>query len=185
MQEKNRTPLMRHAWVFNATQLDGLPAPPWETAPQSPAAGAAATDAWLQELGVRIVEGVSGVAAGSGAYALALDTIFMMPRNLFRSDLAWYSTLFHELAHWSGHESRLARLYPGLAQDPQENAREELRAEIAAWMLCQVCRTGFKPREHLGYLKAYLALLENDPAEIYRAPRDASAIGQFLQPPMA
>jgi len=179
-----RRPLVRFAWVFNATQIDGLPAPPWETgetAPRSPAAVAAATDAWVGGLGARLVEGVHGSAAG--AYALQSDTIYMFPRDLYRSDMEWYRTLFHELAHWTGHESRLARLAPGMSQDPQAYAREELRAEIAAWMLCQACGTGFEPRGHAGYVEAYLGLLDRDPAEIYRAARDAGAIVQFLRPP--
>lgn len=84
--------------------------------------------------------------------------------------------LFHELAHWTAHESRLSREVPGLGHhDPQAYAREELRAEIAAWMLCQICGTGFMPREHAGYIDAWLGLLAHD----------ASAIVQFLRPPAA
>jgi len=177
-----RRPLLRIAWVFNATQLDGLPAAPWETAPRPPAAVAAATDAWVAAHGVRIVEGVQGVP---GAYAPSRDTILMMPRQTFVSDAQWYSVLFHELAHWTRHPSRLAREVPGLGHDPQAYAREELRAEIAAWMLCQICGTGFEPQDHAGYIKEWLGLLADDPGEIYRAARDASAIVQFLSPPVA
>ena len=37
------------------------------------------------------------------------DTILCPPKNRFEKESQYYGTIFHELAHWTGHESRLNR----------------------------------------------------------------------------
>lgn len=76
-------------------------------------------------------------------YSPSLDEVAMPARKLFRSQSAWYSTLFHELSHSTGHESRLARpsFTKGISAPfgSPEYAREELVAELgAAFLLGEV-----------------------------------------------
>ena len=175
-------PMVRTARVFNATQIDDLPAAPWETDPMPLDDLAQQADAWIAATGAEIEIGVQGVY---GAYAPYADKIKILPRELFESDAKYYSTMFHELAHWTSHESRLNRSLKSLRSDPESYAREEVRAEIAAWMLCQTAGTGFQPGDHASYIASWLQALKDDPAEIYRAARDASAIVQYLRPPAA
>ena len=47
-----------------------------------------------------------------------------------------YSTLFHEVIHWTGHESRLNREMKG-SRDKESYSFEELIAEMGA-MLCSL-----------------------------------------------
>ena len=176
---ENPQPLMRLAWVFNAAQVDDLPLAAWETDSVSPDVLAQQADAWIAATGAEIEVGVQGVY---GAYAPIADKIKILPRDLFESDAKWYSTLFHELAHWTSHPDRLNRTLLSARGDKEAYAREELRAEMAAWMICQVCGTGFEPGDHASYVASWLQVLKDDPAEIYRASRDASAIVQFLLP---
>ncbi len=62
----------------------------------------------------------------------------MAPTERFESPESYYSTLFHELMHSTGHESRLNR--KGIAETvefgSQTYGREELVAEMGAAFLC-------------------------------------------------
>ena len=63
------------------------------------------------------------------------DFINLPERALFRSPDAYYGTAFHELTHWTGHESRLKRDLTGNYGQP-DYAFEELVAELGAAFLC-------------------------------------------------
>ena len=120
-----------------------------------------------------------------GAYAPAADKITILPRELCESDAKWYRTVCHELAHGTSHQDRLSRQLKGRWGDKEAYAREERRAQMSAWMLCPACATGFAPGDHASYVASWVPVLKDDPAEIYRASRDASAIVQYLRPPVA
>lgn len=63
------------------------------------------------------------------------DKIDMPPRKSFEDAQSYYSVLFHELIHSTGHKSRLNRPMSG-AKDSKEYAFEELVAELGASYLC-------------------------------------------------
>ena len=62
--------------------------------------------------------------------------------NQFESRDAFYSTAFHELAHWTGHKSRLDRNLKGRF-GTESYAGEELIAECSAALTCAT--TGVVP----------------------------------------
>ena len=55
----------------------------------------------------------------------------------FKNETKYYSTLFHELIHWTGHESRLNRFstIKILESQEEEYALEELVAEMGAMLV--------------------------------------------------
>lgn len=68
--------------------------------------------------------------------------ITMPPRNSIRSrsgreqaTVDYYATLLHELVHWTGHESRLARPF-GYSDDDDRYRFEEMVAELGSGFLC-------------------------------------------------
>lgn len=69
-------------------------------------------------------------------YIPSLDMIHMPKMELFGKVEEYYSTLFHELGHSTGHEQRLNRggLNGSFGSDPY--AKEELIAEMTAAFLC-------------------------------------------------
>ena len=76
-------------------------------------------------------------------YRRSTDSVHMPERRFFTSEEAYYSTLFHELSHSTGHESRLARasLLENKGIEAEGEARktyaeEELVAEMGASFLC-------------------------------------------------
>ena len=67
-------------------------------------------------------------------YDSHLDFIGMPQKATFDDGEAYYSTLLHELTHWTGHPTRLNR--PGIADIGSAEAHEELIAEIGSAFLC-------------------------------------------------
>lgn len=136
--EKKRSFLLfKVVKVFNAAQIDGIPT----LVPAVPG-DAQANDAMQSARQSRVIEAVASVMGVSmkespqdrAFYHVPSDQIITPPRDAFLSDAHFESTRLHELAHASGHPSRLARTYGKTFGDP-EYAAEEVVAEITAWIL--------------------------------------------------
>ena len=69
-------------------------------------------------------------------YSPKMDYVMLPKREFFISTSKYYSTLFHEVIHWTGHESRLKRNLKG-HNDKESYSFEELIAEMGA-MLCSL-----------------------------------------------
>lgn len=106
------------------------------------------------------------------------DEICLPPLDHFPSADGYYATALHELGHWTGHETRMGREFGPFGSELY--AREELRAEIASWMLGQDMGIGYDPGQHLSYVDSWIKVLEKDPYEIVRACRDAEKIKQYV-----
>lgn len=68
-------------------------------------------------------------------YTPSTDTITIPEKKYFTSENKYYSTLFHEIIHWTGHESRLHRELKGHS-DLTSYSFEELIAEIGSMLIC-------------------------------------------------
>ncbi len=120
-------------------------------------------------------------------YAPLLDYINMPKLQQFEEHgaEAYYRVLFHELIHWTGHRSRLAR--KGILQMKQKDkmiyAEEELIAELGACVLAAL--TGIQKENLLhnsaAYLQSWLACMKEDKRFIFRvAPQAESAVKYIL-----
>lgn len=69
-------------------------------------------------------------------YSPRMDFVMLPKKEFFLSTSKYYSTLFHEVIHWTGHETRLKRNLKGHA-DKESYSFEELIAEMGA-MLCSL-----------------------------------------------
>jgi antirestriction protein ArdC len=126
-EDKSRFPMMRVSWVFNEAQLDGAKAQPPAAEP-TPGERHAAAAEWFRGLGVTMVQ-------GAPSYLPTFDNIRMPPPADFTDLDEYWSTLFHETVHWTGHKSRLARPMPAITMDRAGYALEELVAEIGAALI--------------------------------------------------
>lgn len=80
------------------------------------------------------------------------------------STAEYYSTVFHELAHSSGHPSRLNRLNNAAFFGNDEYSKEELCAEIAAAALVNHVglETSNSLRNNVAYIQNWLRVLKDD-----------------------
>ena len=119
-------------------------------------------------------------------YRHSTDSIHLPPREAFISTStsspteAYYSTLFHELTHYAGHETRCNRQLGNRFGD-DAYAMEELVAEFGAAFLCADLQITCAPRtDHAQYLAHWLAVLRNDKRAIFAAASKASESAAFL-----
>ena len=110
------------------------------------------------------------------------DTVVLPPSNSFKTSNSYYATQLHELAHSTGHESRLSRNLKNKF-GTEEYAKEELRAEISSSFLMQKFHLEEDKRHldnHKSYVKNWLELLKNSPQELFNAITDANKIVDYL-----
>lgn len=158
--------------VFHASQIDGIPeyVPPVRTWDPNERAEALlkASGAWIEHR--------DGDAA---FYSPASDRIILPLVESFATDDRYYATALHELGHWTGHPSRLARDMTGTFAS-ESYAKEELRAEISSLMVGNELGIGHDPGQHAAYVKSWIKALKEDPREIFRAAADAEKIHGFV-----
>lgn len=175
-------PLLRSFTVFNADQVDGL----LETA--APESVVPSSD-WDPVASAELLVSASGADVRHGGerafYRPAADHIQMPERGSFVSREAYYSTLLHELTHWTGHEARCARPLQG-RQHLEAYAFEELVAEMGSAFLCGHC--GLLPAaggeapglQHAAYIGDWLHALRNDRRLVFSAASLAQKAADFV-----
>ena len=170
-------PRVFHAVVFHASQIDGLPALPEQKAGENAAFERhQAAERLLTASNAKIFHD----QMNSAFYRPSTDEIHLPEKGQFRSPDGYYATALHELGHWTGHESRLNRQLLGNPFGSAEYAREELRAEIASYMLALELGIGHDPGQHHAYIESWIKILQDDPLEIIRAARDADQIRGYI-----
>ena len=174
--EQARRYLKAHR-VFNVAQIEGLPdeivngvhppAPSFEGVDQ--------TVRRIIERGrVRFVTG-----SPRAFYLPGTDMVSVPLLEAFSDPAEWHSTVLHELTHWTGHSSRLARDLEGFGRSRADYAREELVAEIGAAFTSAAI--GTLPRlRHANYLACWLKVLKEDKHAIIRAASAASKASDYL-----
>ncbi len=158
--------------MFNAERIDGLPPLVRPEAAWDPIER---IEQMLQRSGA-----VSRHSEADRAfYRPASDSIHLPQQSQFSSPDRYYATLLHELGHWTGHPSRLARDLAH-AFGSEGYAREELRAEISSLILGDELGIGHDPSQHAAYVGTWIQVLQDDPLEIFRAAADAEKIQAYV-----
>lgn len=163
--------VLRRYTVFNASQIEGIPAympPSVEDAP------------WREPEAVRKILDASGVVIRVGGdrafYSPQTDHIQMPVAAAFTSPEAWSATALHELGHATSHPSRLDR---DLGAGIRDRAREEMRAEIASAMMAGELGISSDLEQHSVYVESWLDALRRDKREVFRAAGDAQRIADW------
>jgi antirestriction protein ArdC len=162
--------------VFNAKQIEGLPE--WTQQERSMFEVVVAGERILQSSGATILHD----QADRAFYNRLADSIHLPPKYAFQDAAAYYGTALHELAHWSGHASRLNRatLTESYRFGDISYAKEELRAELASVFLAAERGIPHDPEQHAAYVSSWINVLKQDKNEIFRAAHDASRAADFL-----
>lgn len=181
---EQRIPFLKAYTVFNVDQIEGLPDRYGEPAVQciNPDERIAGVDTFFQNCGADIRH-----CGGSAYYAPGPDTVQMPPFECFENADGYYSTLGHEMTHWTRHPTRLNRDFGRQRFGDLGYAREELIAELGAAFLCADLGLALEPREdHAAYIASWLQVLKDDKRFIVWAASHAQkAVDHLkgLQPP--
>ena len=120
------------------------------------------------------------VPSDGAFYSPISDKISTPLRSQFNSEEDFYSTLFHELVHSTGHASRLDRLKSTMFGS-EEYSKEELVAEIGASFLCNMVGIAPKVEENsIAYISGWLSKLRNDKRLIISASGMAQKAVDFI-----
>jgi antirestriction protein ArdC len=170
-------PMLREYTVFNVEQCENLPESITRGKPmrvRNPDTRDALADQFLHSTQVDIREG-----HGEAYYVPSKDFISMPAFAGFKGADHFYCTAFHELTHWTGHKSRLARDLKNRFGS-RDYAAEELVAELGAAFLC--AEFGFDGDvRHAGYIATWIELLKADKRAIFTACSKASQAAEYLR----
>ncbi len=158
--KSKRILLLRYYSVFNISQCDGLPAnkfsrPDLVNYPVNPIESANKV--------IRSMPHCPEITHGGGKaeYDILADCVNMPPRERFKQSAEYYSALFHELTHATGHDSRLNRKFGGRFGD-STHAKEELVAEMGAAFLCGHTDIENTLDNSAAYLQSWIRHLKGD-----------------------
>jgi len=175
--DAQKVPYLKGYTVFNVEQLEDLP----EAYYTGETVGHI-----LQEQ--RIAELEAFVAATSvkiihhghqACYRCAEDSIIMPPFETFHSPEDYYSTLLHELAHWTGAKTRLDRK-GGKRFGDKDYAFEELVAELVSCFVGSSLGLRVDVGNSAAYLDNWLRGLKEDKRFLLQACSQAQAVADYL-----
>lgn len=177
---ENVRQILKYATVFNAEQCDNFP----ERTDKLPEM----SEEERSRQNLLIEQVISNSAApiyydgGDRAYySPGLDSIHLPKIGAFHSMQDYYATALHEIAHSTGHESRLNRF--GTEKGVDSYAIEELRAELASTFMQRdfgITIDGAHFENHAAYLNSWLNAVRNDKRLFFAAVRDAEKISDYV-----
>ena len=113
--------------------------------------------------------------SGAAWYRPSTDHVGLPPRDSFTGTVAYYATVFHELVHSTGHESRLKRFERGsaLGKGSEVYSKEELVAEMGAAFLGAEAGLPDNLDQNAAYIRSWLTVLKNDHGFVISAASQA------------
>ena len=174
--------MLKNYKVWNRDQISGLA----DDAQPAPAddvefADCLAAEQFVANCGADIRHG-----GGRAFYSPAGDYIQMPNKADFQgtatstADEAYYSTLLHELVHWTGSNGRIDRTKGKMFGD-SDYAFEELVAETGAAILSVLLGVSPEPRkDHAVYLNGWKKAVKDNPKAVFTAFTQANKAVEFL-----
>ena len=184
LNEWRKTFSMRYFKVFNIAQTEGIePLPVEEFEPTEDQ-----TNEMAKNLSTGYLERESitiNPFGNSASYSPSRDHIEMPSLETFCDSDSYYKTLFHEMAHSTGHETRLKRatLMDVAHWGDNTYSKEELVAEISAMYLVGIL--GLEPQDSTfnsqAYIKGWCKHLKDKSRECVNAMQQATKVVEFIQ----
>ena len=183
-------PVLRYYNVFHIDDVEGVTAkhksPAEELAARPEPEKHEISDRLLSDYFSREKIEVQGFTdaefSDKACYSPTFDTIKVPNRKQFKEQAEYYSTLFHETVHSTGHSSRLNRHKFCFFGD-DDYSKEELVAELgSAFLMNQV---GIEQpstfKNSVAYLQGWMSKLQSDPKLIVFAASQAEKAVKFIK----
>lgn len=177
-EEKEKTFfVLKYYRVFNVAQVEGTSDP----------------DEEAEDLDHKPIEQAEAVITGmpnppkiedgqQPCYSPGKDRVQIPPLSKFDEAEEYYSTLFHELTHSTGHQSRLNREAVGKAHfGTQTYSKEELVAEMGAAFLCGAVKIDQAIiNNSAAYVAGWLKQLRSDNKLVIKAASAAQSAADYI-----
>jgi antirestriction protein ArdC len=128
---------------------------------------------------------IEEVVTNEAYYSPMMDYIHVPCKKQFNDIMEFYSTLFHEMVHSTGHRDRLGRLDTGVklaSFGSEEYSKEELIAEIgSAFLMNHIgIETANTFKNSAAYIQNWLKVLRNDNRFIVSASSRAEKAMKYI-----
>ncbi|OOQ61355.1 ArdC family protein [Mucilaginibacter pedocola] len=166
--------------VFNIAQTEGIEFPHFESEERNEFETIEACENVVANMPNKPTIRKNGTNA---YYQPSTDTVTVPSLKRSKSNEEYYNTLFHELAHSTGHESRLNRmeLMQSDGYGKTDYAKEELTAEMTAAFLSAI--TGISQPvfdNSAAYIQGWLKALKNDKTLVIKAATQAQRAADYI-----
>lgn len=156
-------PFLRYYNVFHISQTEGVEAKyrPEEVKPFDPIEEAESISRdYLTRQGIQF----ENILGNRAFYSPSIDKVTLPLKEQFDLQAEYYSTLFHELTHSTGHEKRLNRLSKDAHFGNEEYSKEELVAEIGAAAVMNYIgiETDSSIKNNAAYIQSWIKALKGD-----------------------
>lgn len=165
--------------VFNAAQCKGLPA---YDKPQMSSEEQSRQINLIQNVIKNSAAPISYDGGSRAYYNTKTDSIHLPKVSDFKSMQDYYATALHEIAHSTGHTSRLNRDLNG-GFGSESYAVEELRAELSSVFMqldLGLQLEGKHIENHGAYLSSWLKAVKDDKNILFKTIRDAEKISDYV-----
>lgn len=180
--EKKTIPLLKYINVFHVSQVDGVESKGTNPIEHKPIEEAERIkNDYIERENIVIEELVTNEAY----YSPMMDYIQVPCKKQFNDIMEFYSTLFHEMVHSTGHRDRLGRLDTGVklaSFGSEEYSKEELIAEIgSAFLMNHIGIETVKTfKNSAAYIQSWLKVLRNDNRFIVSASSKAEKAMKYI-----
>lgn len=167
-------PLLKHYFVWNVEQCDGIKVPELPKLEFEPIERAQQV---IDNMPSRPKISHRGDRA---FYRPGYDDVTLPPKGAFHTRQAYYGTAYHELVHSTGHESRLHRVkdWTSFGSDPYAN--EELVAELGAAMLNGTVGIEIEHKQSAAYIDNWAKRIRADKKLIVGAAGKAQKAADYI-----
>lgn len=178
---ENVRPVLKYYQVFNAAQCNNFPKLNVEQKEMS-ADERARQNAKIEKIIANSAAPVNYDGGNRAYYSLMSDSIHLPEIKRFHTMQDYYATVLHEIAHSTGHASRLNREMISIF-GTSDYAKEELRAELASVFMQldhDISVEGKHFENHAAYLQSWLKSVRDDQKEFFAAVTDAEKISEYV-----
>jgi len=179
--QNNVRRILKYSTVFNAEQCDNFPERKTDELPRMSEEERSRQNALIEQVIANSFAPIFYDGGNRAYYSPGRDSIHLPKIEAFHTMQDYYATAIHEIAHSTGHKSRLNRF--GTANDVGSYAIEELRAELASMFIQRelgISISGAHFENHAAYLNSWLNAVKNDKQLFFNAVRDAEKISDYV-----
>lgn len=166
----------KYTAVFNGSVVEGMPKM------EKQVESNIRIDEIVSSLSENMNVPIEFINTGNPCYVPILDEIYLPHKECYENEYAFNSVALHELAHSTGHSSRLNRNIEN-SFGSADYAYEELVAEISACFMSadiEAPQTNRYIENHKAYVKSWIKKLKEQPEILVKAIKEAEDCAKYM-----